>query len=72
MENVQSTTVSSACKNTRRVKYEGPEINIILTKTPGLEVINLFSMLSSAETKIYPAHKCLNAKTSQDMASIVE
>ena len=25
---------------------------------PGPEVIKLFLMLSSAETKIYPAHKC--------------
>ena len=34
------------------------DIGVQTLLAPGPEVIKLFFMLSSAETKIYPAHKC--------------
>ena len=42
-------------------KFSKPEmvpLNDLDNCVPGTEVIKLFFILNSAETKIYPAHKC--------------
>ena len=53
--------------NTNLIYIKLIQINLVQIKIlssvniyigPGLKVIKLFFMLSSAETKTYPAHKC--------------
>ena len=46
------------------VKKINIKILIPVQTKPGLKDIKLFFMLSSAETKLYPAHKCLDVNNS--------